>query len=89
MENSVSAVLDALVAGSLGAMLRKEGATMDRLIILAMAIVMAGALSGVSGGLYSIAGTGTGTSVVINRFTAKAWTCNVLFCEPLAFRNSK
>ena len=57
--------------------------------VLAMAIVMAGALSGASGGLYSIAGTGTGTSVVINRFTAKAWTCNVLFCEPLAFRNSK
>jgi hypothetical protein len=70
-------------------MLPKEGATMDRLIILAMAIVMAGALSGASGGLYSVAGTGTGTSVVINRFTAKAWTCNVLFCEPLAFRNSQ
>jgi hypothetical protein len=66
-----------------------KGTTMDRLIILALAIVIAGALSGASGGLYSVAGTGTGTSIIINRFTAKAWTCSILFCEPMAFRNSK
>jgi hypothetical protein len=60
---------------------------MDRLIILAIAIMIAGALSGASGGLYSVAGTGTGTSVIVNRFTAKAWTCNIIYCESMAFRD--
>jgi hypothetical protein len=59
---------------------------MDRLLMLAIAIVIAGALSG---GVYSIAGSGTGNSVVINRFTGKVWTCNLIACDPLEFRISK
>ena len=54
---------------------------MDRLIILAIAIVIAGALSG---GLYSISGTGNGMSMVINRFTGTVWNCTILDCHQLA-----
>lgn len=60
---------------------------MDRLVILAVAIVVAGALSGAGGGIYSVAGTGTGTAMIVNRFTAKVWTCNISYCEPMAFRD--
>lgn len=55
--------------GSRVAMLPKEGRDNGRLINLAMAWRRP----------LFYTGTGAGTSVVINRFTATAWTCDVLF----------
>jgi hypothetical protein len=49
---------------------------MDRLIILAIAIAIAG---GLSGGVYSVSG-GNGSSFVINRFTGAAWYCGAQNC---------
>jgi hypothetical protein len=53
---------------------------MDRLYILAIAIVIAGALSG---GVYSVAGTGTGGSIMFNRFTGSSWYCAAPECFPV------
>jgi hypothetical protein len=49
---------------------------MDRIYILAIAIVIAGALSG---GLYTAAG-GNGSGYVINRFTGSGWYCGAMQC---------
>jgi hypothetical protein len=56
---------------------------MDRLVILAVAIVIAGALSG---GLYTATGQGTGGAIVVNRFTGNGWYCAALLCFPLERR---
>jgi hypothetical protein len=63
-----------------GGKLRKGGA-MDRLYILAIAIVIAGSLSG---GFYSVTGMGNG-SAVINRFTGSTWACDYSGCVRLRF----
>ena len=57
---------------------------MDRLVILAVAIVIAG---GLSGGIYTTVGT-QGTSMIVNRFTGSAWNCIVDSCSPARFRIS-
>jgi hypothetical protein len=44
---------------------------MDRIYILAIAIVIAGALDG---GLYAVSG-GSGASHMVNRFAGKTWYC--------------
>jgi hypothetical protein len=58
---------------------------MYRLYVLAIAIVIAG---GLCGGVYSISGTGQGMTMVINRFTGKVWSCNILACAPVEFKTS-
>jgi hypothetical protein len=57
---------------------------MDRLMILAVAIVIAGALSG---GVYSASGSYS-NAIVINRFTGTVWNCNLLSCIQIARGNS-
>ncbi|MGH2198718.1 hypothetical protein ACQ1Z2_14315 [Enterococcus faecalis] len=44
---------------------------MDRIYVLAAAIVLAGFLSG---GVYSVTGTGN-SGMIVNRFTGSAWSC--------------
>lgn len=59
---------------------------MDRLAIIALAIVIAGLLSG---GVYSVSSSGLSTAIIINRFTGAAWSCSVV-CELIETRrNSK
>jgi hypothetical protein len=55
---------------------------MDRLLILAMAIVIAGALSG---GLYTT--SGSNGVYVVNRFTGSAWFCGLGTCIPFKYSN--
>jgi hypothetical protein len=55
---------------------------MGRLIILAVAIVIAGFLSG---GVYQIS-AGQSGSYVVNRYTGSVSYCNT-DCRPLSFRN--
>ncbi len=57
---------------------------MDRLLILAIVIVIAGALSG---GVYSVSGTGNGTALIVNRLSGNTWLCG-LSCSPIRFNNS-
>jgi hypothetical protein len=64
--------------------LRKGGA-MDRLFILAAAILIAGVFSG---GLYSTASMGTYGSIVLNRFTGDAWQCGIGSCVKMAYKTS-
>ena len=45
---------------------------MDRLFVLGAAILLAGLLSG---GVYSVSGSGSGTAIVINKFTGAVWSC--------------
>lgn len=56
---------------------------MDRLYILAIALVLAGAMSG---GVFSVS-HGNGNSTIINRFTGKGWFCNLRVCYPLETRD--
>ncbi len=59
---------------------------MGRLTIIALALAIAGLLSG---GIYSVSSSGLSTAIVINRFTGAAWSCSVT-CEPIETRrNSK
>ncbi|MGY3075350.1 hypothetical protein ACVWZZ_001721 [Bradyrhizobium sp. LM6.10] len=58
---------------------------MDRLFVLAGAIVLAGFLSG---GVYSVTGGERGNSTIINRFTGSVWGCTILECTPTAFKIS-
>jgi hypothetical protein len=61
---------------------------MDRLFVLAAALIFAGALSGIlSGGLYHATGTGSGSFAVVNRFTGSAWDCNLGYCDPYRYKN--
>jgi hypothetical protein len=60
--------------------LRKGGA-MDRLFIIAIAIMIAGVLSG---GLYSVGGMSNGFSV-INRITGSTWACDYTGCVKLHY----
>jgi hypothetical protein len=55
---------------------------MDRLYILAIAIVIAGALSG---GVYSVTTMGNNGSAVINRFTGSTWACDNTGCIRLRY----
>jgi hypothetical protein len=55
---------------------------MDRLYIIAIAVVIVGALSG---GVYSVAGMGNSGSIVINRFTGKTWACDLTGCMKLRY----
>lgn len=50
---------------------------MDRLYILAAALVLAGFLSG---GIYTASGGGNGASIVVNRFTGAGWYCAAMNC---------
>jgi len=50
---------------------------MDRLIILAVALVIAGFLNG--GGLYTVS-NGQATTHIINRFTGAGWYCAASNC---------
>jgi hypothetical protein len=52
---------------------------MDRLYIIAIAVVIVGALSG---GVYSVAGMGNSGSIVINRFTG---ACDLTGCMKLRY----
>ena len=56
---------------------------MDRLYILAIAIVIAGALSG---GFYSVSNSSTGPTI-INRFTDSMWDCTAAGCERVPYTN--
>ncbi len=56
---------------------------MDRLYILAVALVLAGFLSG---GIYTVTGAGN-SGIIVNRFTGNAWDCFGL-CKPIPFRIS-
>lgn len=58
---------------------------MDRLFILAAALVVAGFLSG---GLYTVAGQGTGGALVVNRFTGNGWYCGAMNCFRMNWRDS-
>ena len=58
---------------------------MDRLFIFAIAIVLAGFLSG---GVYSVADSGNTGAVIVNRFTGNGWYCGLLGCSPLTFKIS-
>jgi hypothetical protein len=49
---------------------------MDRLYVLAIAILLSGILSG---GVYTIAAAGNGSTLVMNRFTG-----SVLFCSSMS-----
>ena len=53
---------------------------MDRLFILAIAIVIAGALSG---GVYTSAGSGSGGVVITNKFTGSSTFCATTVCRPM------
>lgn len=55
------------------------GTALDRLMILAIAIVIAGALSG---GLYTT--TGDNSAYVVNRFTGHVWFCG-FECKALKY----
>ena len=55
---------------------------MDRLIILSICVVIAGALSG---GFYAV-GTNEVGSTIINRFTGRAWACDHIACYPLPYK---
>lgn len=55
---------------------------MDRLYILAIAIVIAGALSG---GVYSVSARGNAGIAVINRFTGSTWGCDLSGCIQLRY----
>jgi hypothetical protein len=57
---------------------------MDRLLVFAIAIVIAGALNG---GLYTATGQGTGGAIIVNRFTGNGWYCGALQCFPLKWNN--
>jgi hypothetical protein len=58
---------------------------MDRMIILAIAVVIAGALSG---GIYAVSGAGAANAFVVNRLTGSVWICSSR-CEPVpTYRNS-
>jgi hypothetical protein len=59
--------------------LRKDRQMMDRLYIIAIAVVIVGALSG---GVYSVAGMGNSGSIVINRFTG---ACDLTGCMKLRY----
>ena len=56
---------------------------MDRMFVLAAALIVAGLLSG---GIYSIAGTNNGSAMVVNRFTGHVSFCSMLHCADV--RNS-
>ena len=56
---------------------------MDKLFILAAAILLAGFLSG---GIYTVAGT-QGSTTIVNRFTGKAWFCAAKTCYPIEYSN--
>lgn len=58
----------------------RKGGGMDRLVILAGALVLAGFLSG---DLYTATGQGTGGAIVVNRFTGNGWYCGAMNCFPL------
>jgi hypothetical protein len=58
---------------------------MDRLFILAIAIMIAGALSG---GFYSVAGTPGGGAMIINRLTGSVWDCTAIGCDPIPYRKN-
>jgi hypothetical protein len=55
---------------------------MDRLYVLAIAIVIAGALSG---GVYSVSGA-NGSAHIVNRFTGSTWYCGATTCLRAAYR---
>jgi hypothetical protein len=58
---------------------------MDRVIVLAVALVMAGF---VSGGIYTASSNGaSGGVTIMNRFTGTAWSC-FNSCEPVQYKNS-
>lgn len=57
---------------------------MDRLVILAGALALAGLLSG---GLYTATGQGTGGAVIVNRFTGNGWYCGAMNCVRLNWRD--
>jgi hypothetical protein len=61
----------------------REG-RMDRIYILAVAIVIAGACSG---GLYSVAGIDNSSALIVNRFTGGGWYCGLGSCSPLRSDN--
>lgn len=56
---------------------------MDRIYILAAAILLAGFLSG---GIYTAAGNGaSGGTKVLNRFTGGLWDCDHNTCTPVRY----
>jgi hypothetical protein len=57
-----------------------------RVLVLSVAIIIAGFLSG---GVYQITGTGTvGGMAVLNRFTGSVWGCDPTYCSPVRYRTS-
>jgi|tagenome__1003787_1003787.scaffolds.fasta_scaffold20949336_5 hypothetical protein len=56
---------------------------MDRLIILAIALVIASVLNG---GIYTVSG-GQATTHIINRFTGSGWYCAASNCLRLMKRD--
>jgi hypothetical protein len=57
---------------------------MDRLIILAVAVAIAGVLSG---GIYAVSGAGAPNAFVVNRFTGSVWICSYN-CQQVPYKNS-
>jgi hypothetical protein len=57
---------------------------MDRLIILALAIVVAGFLNG---GVYAVSGGGSAFPIVMIRFTGQVWSCSVVACSTVKYAN--
>lgn len=61
---------------------------MDRLYILAIAFILAGALSGLlSGGLFQLSGAGGAGFAVVNRLTGSVWFCGIGSCTPYRYDN--
>lgn len=58
---------------------------MDRLMILAIALLFAGFLSG---GIYTTSPQGNAGAVIVNRFTGNGWYCGATNCFRLNWRES-
>jgi len=57
---------------------------MDRLFVLAAALVVAGFLSG---GIYTASSNGQGFTMVVNRFNGNVVACSVAACGPVKNTN--